>query len=413
MKTMNVDTMRNIDRYAGVPLTFIGTLFERVFRFFVSQDMTPVKNVLFIELSEMGSAILVDPAMRKLKNELQANDGEIFFVIFSKNKVSLELLNTVKEENIYTIDESGLIPLAISTLGFMKWCRQKKIDSVIDLELFSRFTALLTPLSGSLRRVGFHSFHNEGLYRGDFLTHKVSYNPHQHIAKSFIGLVDALLSKDEELPFTKRVIKDEEIQIAKTEVSDAQKREVIEIIAQHYEGFDAKVNPVILVNSNASDLLPQRRWDRRNYAQVIEKILEHNKNAIVLLTGAPNESEGAGQLANSVNDPRCINFAGGVKFLQLPHLYSVSAMMLTNDSGPAHFASITDMHTFVIFGPETPALYGSLGPTTPIFAGMACSPCVSAANHRKTPCSDNQCIKIITPEWVFNTMKPMLEALVK
>ena len=410
---MNVDTMRNIDRYAGVPLTFIGTLFERVFRFFVSQDMTPVKNVLFIELSEMGSAILVDPAMRKLKNELQANDGEIFFVIFSKNKVSLELLNTVKEENIYTIDESGLIPLAISTLGFMKWCRQKKIDSVIDLELFSRFTALLAPLSGSLRRVGFHSFHNEGLYRGDFLTHKVSYNPHQHIAKSFIGLVDALLSKDEELPFTKRVIKDEEIQIAKTEVSDAQKREVIEIIAQHYEGFDAKVNPVILVNSNASDLLPQRRWDRRNYAQVIEKILEHNKNAIVLLTGAPNESEGAGQLANSVNDPRCINFAGGVKFLQLPHLYSVSAMMLTNDSGPAHFASITDMHTFVIFGPETPALYGSLGPTTPIFAGMACSPCVSAANHRKTPCSDNQCIKIITPEWVFNTMKPMLEALVK
>ena len=183
------------------------------------------------------------------------------------------------------------------------------------------------------------------------------------------------------------------------------------IIASKYAGFDAAINPVILVNSNASDLLPQRRWDRKNYCEVIKKILAYNDKAIVLLTGAPAEFDGAQILADCVNDKRCINFSGGVKFLQLPTLYSLSAFMLTNDSGPAHFASITDMHTFVIFGPETPALYGSLGPTTPIFAGMACSPCVSAANHRKTPCSDNQCIQVITPDWVFNTLKFKLDAL--
>jgi len=186
---------------------------------------------------------------------------------------------------------------------------------------------------------------------------------------------------------------------------------VPEIIAEKYKGFDPDTNPVLLVNSNASDLLPQRRWDSGNYCEVIKKILDYNERAIVLLTGAPSESEGAQTLADCVGDARCINFAGGVKFLQLPHLYAVSAFMLTNDSGPAHFASITDMHTFVIFGPETPALYGSLGPTTPIFAGMACSPCVSASNHRKTPCTDNQCIKVITPEWVFETLRPKLDAL--
>jgi len=49
--------------------------------------------------------------------------------------------------------------------------------------------------------------------------------------------------------------------------------------------------------------------------------------------------------------------------------------MLTNDSGPAHFASITNMHTFVIFGPETPALYGSLGASTPIFAALTINVC--------------------------------------
>ena len=405
---MNVDTMRNIDHYAGVPLTFLGTIVKKTVDFLVPPKTIKPKNVLLIELSEMGSAIIVDPAMRRL----QANiEGELFFVIFSKNAVSLELLGTVKKENVFLIDESSIPNLAASAINFLSWCRKNEIDSAIDLELFSRFTALLTATCGAVNRVGFHSFHNEGLYRGDFLTRKVSYNPHQHIAKNFIALVDSLLADKQELPYLKRVIEDSETEIAKAEVSYEEKHTITDIISNLYEGFDKEKNPVILVNSNASDLLPQRRWDKENYGDVITKILAYNPNAVVLLTGSPAEKDGAQMLTDYVDDKRCINFAGAVKFLQLPHLYSVSAFMLTNDSGPAHFASITNMHTFVIFGPETPALYGSLGPTTPIYAGMSCSPCVSASNHRKTPCSDNQCIKIITPDWVFNTLKFKLDEL--
>ena len=405
---MNVDTMRKVDYYVGIPLAFVGTILDKTFNIFRSSETVKPKNVLLIELSEMGSAIIVDPAMRKLKANIE---GELYFVIFSKNKISLDLLGTVKSENIYTLDESSIGSLILSAIKFIFWCRKMHIDSTIDLELFSRVTALLSFVSGAKNRVGFHSFHNEGLYRGDFLTKKVAYNPHQHIAKSFVALVDALLNPNEEIPYTKRIIPDSEIQIAKAVISEADKKEVLNIITSKYEGFDAEVNPVILVNSNASDLLPQRRWDRKNYCEVIKKILSYNDKAIVLLTGAPAEEDGAQLLADCVADKRCINFAGGVKFLQLPTLYSLSAFMLTNDSGPAHFASITDMHTFVIFGPETPALYGSLGATTPIFAGMACSPCVSASNHRKTPCTDNQCIQVITPDWVFNTLKFKLDAV--
>ena len=400
--------MRNIDHYAGVPLAFAGTIIKKTIQAFVPPKQQTSKNVLLIELSEMGSAILVDPAMRKLKANIE---GELYFVIFSKNKASLQLLETVKEENIFTIDESGIMEIAQTSLAFFKWCREKEIDSVIDLELFSRFTALLSAASGATNTVGFHAFHNEGLYRGDFLTHKVAYNAHQHISKNFIALVDALLSDKQELPFMKRIIPDSEIEIAKATISDEEQEAIISTISDIYEGFDKDKNPVILVNSNASDLLPQRRWDRENYGEVINKILAYNENAIVLLTGAPSEKDGAQLLADYVDDKRCINFAGAVKFLQLPALYSVCAFMLTNDSGPAHFASITDMHTFVIFGPETPALYGSLGPTTPIYSHMSCSPCVSASNHRKTPCSDNQCIKVITPDWVFNTLKFKLDEL--
>ena len=247
----------------------------------------------------MGSAIIVDPAMRKLKANIE---GELFFVIFSKNKISLDLLKTVKSENVYMLDESSIGSLIISAIKFIFWCRKMKIDSSIDLELFSRVTALLTFVSGAKNRVGFHAFHNEGLYRGDFLTKKVAYNPHQHIAKSFVALVDALLNPNQEIPYTKRIIPDSEIQIAKAVIDSADQKEVLSIIASKYAGFDAAINPVILVNSNASDLLPQRRWDRKNYCEVIKKILAYNDKAIILLTGAPAEFDGAQILVDCVND---------------------------------------------------------------------------------------------------------------
>jgi ADP-heptose:LPS heptosyltransferase len=109
-----------------------------------------------------------------------------------------------------------------------------------------------------------------------------------------------------------------------------------------------------------------------------------------------------------VGSKRAINFAGKLKLHELPVLYSVATLMVTNDSGPGHFSSITDMPTYVIFGPETPKLYGSLGNSTPIYAGLACSPCVSASNHRKTPCKDNVCLQVIKPDFVFKTIQDTL-----
>jgi ADP-heptose:LPS heptosyltransferase len=259
--------------------------------------------------------------------------------------------------------------------------------------------------------VGFHAYFNEGLYRGDFLSHKVAYNPHIHIAKNFIALVNALMSPNEEIPYSKTLITDEEINITKVKFSDVEKKTVIDIVRGCFDKFDPEKNKIILINPNASELLIQRRWPQANYAELIKMILEKCDRAIVLITGDPGEREEAQRLKEQVKDERCINFAGKVTFAQLPLLYSVSELMVTNDSGPPHFAAITDMPSFVIFGPETPALYGSLGKTTPIYAGLACSPCVSAANHRKTACKDNVCLQVIKPLQVLEAIGSDLEKI--
>ena len=408
---MNIDLMRKVDYFAGIPLCALATPFVKLASLFSKhvskQNLQTSRKVLFIELSEMGSAILVDPAMRKMQTAAKA---ELFFVIFKGNAASLRLLNTVPVANVFTIRENNLWNLAIDSLRFFLWARKNKIDTVIDLELFSRYSALLTGLCGAVKRVGFHAFYNEGLYRGAMLTHRVAYNPTLHIAKNFIALVNAALSNKQETPYSKTIIDDSEIKLASAPVVESVMTAMRDRIREEYPSYHEARHRIVLINPNASDLLPQRRWMPEHFVTVMRDLLTNSEDLLVLITGAPSEREQAENLKIQVAHERCVNFAGKQKLEELPALYQMAELMLTNDSGPGHFSSVTDLRTFVLFGPETPLLYGSLGNSTPIYAGLACSPCVSAANHRKTPCSDNVCLQVIKPEAVLSQL---YEALTK
>jgi ADP-heptose:LPS heptosyltransferase len=100
---------------------------------------------------------------------------------------------------------------------------------------------------------------------------------------------------------------------------------------------------------------------------------------------------------NAVGKERCINLTGKTRTLRdVVALFNISKVLVTNDSGPAHFASLSPIQTVALFGPETPVLYGPLGTgVTSIYANYSCSPCVSAHNHRHTCCTDNKCLQII------------------
>ena len=88
---------------------------------------------------------------------------------------------------------------------------------------------------------------------------------------------------------------------------------------------------------------------------------------------------------------------------ELLMLFHAADLLITNDGGPGHFASLTPIRTFAFFGPETARLYGPLGPRASTYeSGIACSPCLSAYNHRQTFCDgDNQCLKRIAPDPVL------------
>ena len=103
--------------------------------------------------------------------------------------------------------------------------------------------------------------------------------------------------------------------------------------------------------------------------------------------------------------------AGRTTLRELLTLYHLADVLVTNDSGPAHFASLTQIDVVTLFGPETPAAFGVRSPRSHIlWSGLACSPCVNAYNNRFSTCRDNLCMQRLGVEQVYETVCRAYEA---
>jgi len=178
----------------------------------------------------------------------------------------------------------------------------------------------------------------------------------------------------------------------------------VEAIVRDVLGQDC-IPPLILLNANSGDLLPLRPWAPERYVELAKRLLDRFPEIAIAFTGAPEEAQDAEKLAARVGSERCVSIGGKTTLRQLFVLYGIAEIMVTNDSGPAHYASMTPIDVVTLFGPESPAVFGSQSPRSHIiYAGIACSPCVNAFNQRVSTCSNNVCMQRITVDEVFDTV---------
>ena len=86
--------------------------------------------------------------------------------------------------------------------------------------------------------------------------------------------------------------------------------------------------------------------------------MERNEKVHIAFTGAPSEAAAAESLVAQVDSSRCFSLAGKTTMNDLLTLYCLADVMVTNDSGPALFATMTPMRVITLFGPETPMWMG-------------------------------------------------------
>jgi ADP-heptose:LPS heptosyltransferase len=289
----------------------------------------------------------------------------------------------------------------VSDLLRVLWrLRALKFDAVIDCELFSRISALLAYGCGARLKAGFTPHTQEGLYRGSFFNAAIPYNPHRHISLQFMALVDALQSTS--MPRTKSMALTYKPLDSGLKVHFSHGDMARFTQALHRDHPALMTAPKRVLFYAGGGLLPIRAWPAAHYA-VLAKALCEQGHAVGII-GLPEDQPLALAIQAECGNALCLNFVGYTKNLEaLTRLFFHSDLLITNDGGPGHFASLTPIRTLMFFGPETSALYGPLTPRAiALESHAACSPCLTAYNHRATPCDgDNQCLQRIEPVQVL------------
>ena len=402
---MQLDTLRRIDRYLGSPLCWILSLIRRAYGLIWTNPGLPnPKKVLIIKLSEMGSTVLGYPALAELKNQ----GVGLHFLVFAKNAAIMEVLQLAPSQNIIVVDYQTPWKLLLSGVRAMLRLFQERFDTAIDMDFFSRLTALISFVVCRGNRVGFHRYNDEGLYRGDLLTHRVLYSPHIHTSAAFMSLVRTLYQQPNDEPYYRGEIIPNELRLPRYEP------EVAALDSIRHKLLSAGVDPsnhlVILINPNSSEIFPLRKWPLKYYAELCQQLLDKTPECALVITGVSSERDDARYILAEVQSPRCVDFTGCTSFRELLALYSLSALMVTNDSGPAHFASLLRLPTVVLFGPETPRLYSPIGDRhKDMYSNFSCSPCVSVYNGKKSPCRENRCLMAISPKAVLKEVLSSLD----
>ncbi len=401
---MNPDLFRAIDKYVGAPACAVASGLARISPG-LSGKGGPASPAaaLFIQLSEMGSAVLASPAVARFREAHP--DCAVHWLTFRHNRRIVDALGLVPPENVIAINVTGAAAFLSSTRRAVAEVRARRVDTVFDFELFARFSALVSALSGARRRVGFSMFHQEGLYRGSLLTHPVLYNCHQHVAKNFLAQVLAL-ERPRETPLVKEAI-NQPLSAPRFVPDPAAAARVKDLLYDLCPQRAAR--HLVLLNPGAGELLPLRAWPVEHFARLGRMILE-NHDALLAVVGPPEARPLGLDLSSRLPRDRVADMTGRTDLPEFLELLSAARLIVTADSGAAHFASLTHTPRVVLFGPETPTLYAPLGDRVrTLTAGLACSPCLSAFNHRKSPCKDAACMREILPESVYAAAVPFLE----
>jgi ADP-heptose:LPS heptosyltransferase len=396
---MKLQTQRWIDRWVGQLLCLVVSLWARLMNLRQSNGASnaPVRNILVILLSEMGSIVLAGPMFAALRARYP--DATVHVLQLKKNQEVSILLGLAQPEHLHALDDSSGLSLLRDILRVSVAMRRLPLDAVVDCELFSRISSLLSYVTGARLRSGFTPHTQEGLYRGSFVNRAIPYNPYQHISQQFLALIDALDSTS--MPRNKaapiRALPADTGLKVPFEISELQAYRS-KLLADHPVLARHKV--VLLYPGGG--ILPERAWPLEHYASVARGLIAQGHAVGVI--GLRSDAELAQQLLALTDSSLCVNLTGYTRSIrELLMLFHACDLLLTNDGGPGHFASLTPIHTRVFFGPETGKLYGPLpgtqGPRAKIYeSGIACSPCLSAYNHRLTFCDgDNQCLKRIAP----------------
>ncbi len=137
-------------------------------------------------------------------------------------------------------------------------------------------------------------------------------------------------------------------------------------------------------------------WPAEYFADLADMLREELSCKVLLLVG-PGEEVLAEEILRRCRGPVANAGSEGVDLSLLKPLVRRCGLLVTNDTGPRHYAVAFRVPVVVVMGPTDPRYTGAnLEETVVIRRDLPCSPC-----HLKVCPRDHECMRLITPRMVF------------
>ena len=341
-------------------------------------------NILIVKLSAIGDVIHTLPslsALRKLYPEanitwvVEEDSSDIIKdhpylnrVIVSHRKRWMADLKRPRRA-IRTIREIK---------AFIRTLKGRSYDLVIDFHgLFK--SSLIVLLSGGKRKLGYDSMQE---LIGLFLNDKIYEDMGKHAVDRYLDFLRYLGADVDNAEFL-------------IPVQEENRNRVKNLLTinniDRKERFVA-VNPVAFWET--------KLWEDDKFARLCDRITKDLK-AKIILTG--NRSDGMIEHIQSLMSNPSVNLGGQTTLRDLAHLYKLSSVVITTDSGPMHIATAMGIPVVVLFGPTDPLRTGPYGGGHVVIRKeMSCSPCFLKK------CSSRKCMEEITVEEVFQAVEEII-----
>ena len=341
-----------------------------------------IKRVVVRGTNWVGDAVMTVPALRALRRLLP--DAEITLAVRPWAREIFTDQDFVDKLLIYDRRNS------FSVISQIREWKNRQFDLAILFQ--NAFEAAVIPFfAGVPMRLGYAIESRQRL-----LTHPVplpEWRSSEHEVFYYLYLIAAL----EQSLFGSNTVCEGEPDIT-LEFSETKSEDARRLLVQKGGRTGASIVAICpgSINSRA------KRWPAESFAKLSDELIDQGKQ--VLIVGSKDEMDVTSAVTSEMRNAPIV-LTGETTLDQLIGILSVSALVVTNDTGPAHIAASLGRPTLVIFGPTNPL-------TTRPFSAQAeilrhppdCAPCML----RDCPI-DHRCMTAITVEEVLEHSLSLLK----
>ena len=354
--------------------------------------MTGFRNILIVQLGDIGDVVLTTPTIRAVK---QAHPDARVSILVREPFGGLLRADPCLHEVIGLVRGAGpVLHVLREQMRFIRRLRQARYDLVLHLRTGDR-GAILAFLTGARERVGWWTGRDQ-YWKTLCFTKAIRNSP--------LGPPTVHPGANQSLRMVRAIGMDTADSTPRLHVAPADHGRAVALLA---ECGLAPGGPWVTINPFAR--WKYKEWDAGKWQKVIDWLWEAHGLSVVLI-GSREESAGCAGIITG-RDGRAFNLAGKTGLGELAAVIAMSRLHLGVDSAAPHIAAAVGTPTVTIHGPTDWRSWRVTNDRHKIVTpAMECVPC-----YRKG-CDDtgrSRCLDQLEAKTVFEVVEECLQNLRK